>query len=104
MCQRDEEGPGIELLGQQFGDLDGVEGGALAEVVAGDEEVEGAWVVHGAADAADPGGVGADGVDGHGELAGGGVVDEDDAGGVAEDLAGASASSSEAKTAWTAME
>ena len=41
------------MLDQDLGDLDGVGGGALAQVVAGDPEVEGALVARVAADAAD---------------------------------------------------
>ena len=72
-----------------FGDLNGVEGGALAELVAGDEQINAAAV--GLADVlanpADEDIVTVAGVDGHGEIATLAVVDDPYAGGGREDLA-----------------
>src|ERR687891_2603771 len=72
---------------QQLGDLDGVGGGALAEVVANDPEVQAAVVRGVTADAADEHVVAAGGVDGGGVDRVGGVVHDHHAGRLGEQLA-----------------
>src|SRR5579875_1872843 len=74
-------------LVQQLGDLDGVRGGALAEVVGDDPEIERALVAAVAADASDEHAVLAGGVDRERVERGGGVVEDGDAGRGGEQLA-----------------
>ena len=71
-------------LDQELGNLHGVGRGALAQVVAGEPEVEGALLVGVAADAADEDVVAAGGVERHRVPAVGGVVDDDHAGRLGE--------------------
>jgi len=80
----EEEGDGLE----EFGDLDGVEGGAFEELIACDPEGEA--VIEGAieAEAADLAEVFFGGVDGEGVDGAGGVVEELEAGGAGEGVAG----------------
>src|SRR6266404_78856 len=59
----------LQLSRHQLGDLGGVQGGALAEVVAADEEVDRLRVIQRPPDPADPGRVGAHHVCRGGELA-----------------------------------
>src|SRR4029078_9516131 len=74
-------------LDQELSELDGVGGGALAEVVGDDPEVEGALVAGVAADAADVDAVLCGGGGRHQVAAGGGVVDDGDARRGSEQLA-----------------
>src|SRR4051794_28143668 len=68
-----------QLCCNQFGDLGGVEGRALAEVVAADEQLERVGEVERLPQPSDERGVGADDVGGRRELTALGVVDDDDA-------------------------
>src|SRR5882757_10771189 len=68
-----------ELRRHHLGDLGGVEGGSLAQVVPAHEEFERRRVVQRPPYPPHPGRVGAHHIGGRGELTGGRIVEEDDA-------------------------
>ena len=87
-CDPRLTGPDRVELEQFLGDLHGVGGGALAEVVADAPEEQGVGAVQVLADPADEDVVAAGGGGGQGITSSAGVVEDDQAGGVRPEVAG----------------